>query len=104
VLIKKIISKTVSWYNGVQYLFRLQEEIKCAEKVNADNYNSWDASYVPDSFSWKARRGIQLKEYCRKRNMMDEYYILQNKFLLVKKIIGNFLEPGAYKTQNRNRK
>ena len=96
-LIKKIISKTVSWYNGVQYLFRLQEEIKCAEKVNSDNYNSWDASYVPDSFSWKARRGIQLKEYCRKRNMMDEYYILQNKFLLVKKIIGNFLELVAYK-------
>ena len=78
-------------------MFRLQEEIKCAEKVNADNYNSWDASYVPDSFSWKARRGIQLKEYCRKRNMMDEYYILQNKFLLVKKIIGNFLKPISYK-------
>jgi len=29
---------------------------------------------------------------------------MKNKFLVVKKIIGNFLEPGAYKTQNRNKK
>jgi hypothetical protein len=94
---KKMKNKFIDLCTIIKFYYGLQEAIKCAKKANEDNFNPWDARFVPDSFSWKAKRGMEIRKHYIKLNKIDEYYKLQNKFTVVKKIIGNLLKLLAYK-------
>ena len=81
----------------IKAYYSLQEDIKCAKKANQDNFNPWEARFVPSSFSWKAKIGMEIKQHYIKINKIDEYYKFQNKITFLKKVIWNFLKSVAYK-------
>ena len=59
------LCRVIKWY--FTWRKEAKEHIKCSEEVCTDGlinsgFNPWDSHYIPDSFSWKARSGANIKK------------------------------------------